>query len=263
MRFKLVLEAIEGKKVLPINYQYPLSSAIYKILDKADSEYAQFLHHEGYGKGYKFFCFSDIRCPFKIEKDRLYLKEKEIGIYVSFHFPEAMKFFVQGLFASQQIDIADKKSKQSFTVKSIEAVVNPLEELKINEFANVELKPISPLVIGLKNERWHYDYLSPENFRFTELFTYNWREKIKTFFGETTAKDALLIVIPAFYKNPCRSRLITIKNDTTQETKIRGFVNFKLQIQAERRFIDLLLNVGGGLYNSQGMGCLEIINHNQ
>ena len=263
MRFKLVLETLGGDKILPINYQYPLSSAIYKILAKADAEYASFLHTEGYGKGYKFFCFSDIRCPFKIEGDRLYLKENTIEVHIGFQFPEAMRNFVQGLFASEKIDISDHKSKQSFIVKSIESKINPLEEFKDNEFVNLTLKPMSPLVVGLKNDRWHFDYLSPEHSRFVELFTYNWREKIKTFFGESIATNALLIVKPLFYKMPCRARLITIKQGRPEETKIKGYINFKLEVQAERRFLDLLLNVGGGLYNSQGMGYLEVINNNQ
>ena len=262
MRFRVVLEAYEGNNILPINYQYPLSSAIYRIINKSDEEYAHFLHSEGYGKGYKFFCFSDIYCPFRIVGDRLHLRENEIELKVGFQLPEAMRNFVQGLFASEKIDIADKKSKQSFKVKAIESIPNPLECHKDIEFVNIELKPISPLVVGVKNINWHYDYLSPEDSKFIEMFTYNWREKIKTFFGEEVAKTALLMVKANFFRMPCRSRLITIKMDTTQETKIRGFVNFKLQIQAERRFIDLLLNVGGGLYNSQGMGCLDVINNN-
>jgi len=42
MRFKLSLERRAGDQ-LPINYQYPLSAAIYKILARGDGEYAQFL----------------------------------------------------------------------------------------------------------------------------------------------------------------------------------------------------------------------------
>lgn len=61
MIFQLILNKNKSNAVIPINYQYPLSAAIYKILQKGDSEYAQFLHEEGYGKGYKFFTFSDLK----------------------------------------------------------------------------------------------------------------------------------------------------------------------------------------------------------
>ena len=45
MRFKITLQSISGSQI-PINYQYPLSSAIYKILAKGYASYAQFLHEE-------------------------------------------------------------------------------------------------------------------------------------------------------------------------------------------------------------------------
>lgn len=66
MRFLLFLQCNKRGEVLPINYQYPLSAAIYKIPDQADAEYAAFLRKSGYGKGFKLFTFSDIGCPFRI-----------------------------------------------------------------------------------------------------------------------------------------------------------------------------------------------------
>ena len=106
--------------IIPINYQYPLSSAIYKILAKGDTEYAAFLHEKGYKKGLKLFSFSQLNVPFKIQGDRLRLLSNEVEFQVSFHIPEAMENFVKGLFQSETIDIADKKSKVSFKVKSVE-----------------------------------------------------------------------------------------------------------------------------------------------
>lgn len=260
MRFKVILETIGGEKILPINYQYPLSAAIYRIISKGDVEYAQFLHDRGYGKGYKFFCFSDIRSPFSVKGDRIHLRNNIVEFKVAFHLPKAMKNFVQGLFASERIEIADNKTKQSFSVKTIEGIVNGVDNYLPKEFVNVALRPISALVVGVKNEKRHYDYLHPEDDKFIEMFTYNWREKIKTFYDQEVANDALLIVEKEYYPNPPKSRLITIKADTSAETKVRGFVNFKLRIQAERSYVDLLLNTGAGLYNAQGMGCMEVVN---
>ena len=65
MRFKILLSPISTPSVIPINYQYPLSAAIYKVLDKADSDYAAFLHKKGYRaagslKNFKLFTFSDL-----------------------------------------------------------------------------------------------------------------------------------------------------------------------------------------------------------
>ncbi|HLR37153.1 MAG TPA: hypothetical protein VK084_03825, partial [Chitinophagaceae bacterium] len=100
MQFKIRLIAEEGGS-LPFNYQYPLSAAIYKILAKGDKDYAQFLHEEGYGKGYKFFTFSDLRLKFKKKGDRMQLLDKSVSFRVHFQLPEASQTFIQGLFQSE------------------------------------------------------------------------------------------------------------------------------------------------------------------
>lgn len=66
----------------------------------------------------------------------------------------------------------------------------------------------------------------------------------------------MMEVIPA--KQPFKSRLITIKADTPEQTKIRGWMNFTLKVTAERRFVELLLNAGVGVYNSMGSGCVGV-----
>ncbi len=67
MRFNLRLHT-EKFSLVPFNYQYPLSAAIYKIIQSADHAFAAFLHDTGYGKGhksFKLFTFSDIKTPFR------------------------------------------------------------------------------------------------------------------------------------------------------------------------------------------------------
>lgn len=83
MRFLIKLFALNYPAVLPLNYQYPLSAVIYKILRRADQEYASFLHETGYRaanslKSFKLFTFSDIKTPFKIKKI-VYGQELEIN----------------------------------------------------------------------------------------------------------------------------------------------------------------------------------------
>jgi CRISPR-associated endoribonuclease Cas6 len=58
---------------------------------------------------------------------------------------------------------------------------------------------------------------------------------------------------------PFQSRLITIKADTPEATRIRGWMNFGLKVTGERRFVELLINAGAGVYNAQGMGYVEVI----
>lgn len=261
MRFSIILTVKDGN-LLPINYQYPLSAALYRIISKGDANYAQFLHEKGYGKkgkGFKLFTFSQLNVPFKIIGDRLNILGNEVSFHISFHLPKAMESFVKGLFQSESIDIADTKSKMTFIVKSVESLPNNLLGYKENEIVSLDIKPISSIVVGIKNERENYDFLSPEDPRFIDSFIFNWRSKITTCYDETLTKDALLIVevIPMPY--PPKSRLITIKANTIAETKIKGWMNFGLKITSEKRFAELLLNSGAGVYNSMGCGCVEVI----
>lgn len=257
MRFLIKLEKKQGEQI-PINYSYPLSAAIYRVIAKGDVEYADFLHGQGYGKGFKLFTFSQLNGPFKLAGDRLSLSGPEASFQVAFHLPEAMESFVKGLFQSERIDIADKQSKISFSVKSVESLPNPLQQFKENELVNIQLKPLSPIVAGLQNDKGNYDFLSPEDPRFVESLVYNWRSKISTCYDEQTAADALLMMDIISMKYPFKSRLMTIKANTPEQTRIRGWMNLGLKLTGEKRFVELLLNAGAGVYNSMGCGCVDI-----
>lgn len=261
MVFNITLNHI-GKLpgIIPVNYAYPLSSALYRIIAKGNSGYASFLHETGYGKkGLKLFTFSQINCPFKIEGDRMYLLDNELLFQAAFHLPPAAENFIKGLFLSETIDIADKISRGCFTVKSVESLPDPLHQYKENEIISVQLKPLSPLVAGIPNEQGNYDFLAPGDPRFAGSIAHNWRTKITACYGETTASAALLVAEVAPMQQPFKSRLITIKANTPEQTKIRGWYNFRLKVTAEKRFVELLLNAGSGVYNAMGCGCVEII----
>ncbi|GAA4317889.1 CRISPR-associated endoribonuclease Cas6 [Compostibacter hankyongensis] len=266
MRFNLTLNTQENNSLLPANYQYPLSAAIYRIIQRGDAAYASFLHDKGYQqagslKAFKLFTFSSLKIPFKIEGDRFRLLSDRAELVVCFHLPEAAEHFIKGLFQSQTIEIADKKSRVCFIVEQVQALPSPCPSLKETDTAHCLLHPLSPVVCGLKNDRGYYDFLSPEHPDFVQLLLYNWKEKYKTVYGSESA-DAVFAnagMEVVFCKKPPKSRLITIKSGTPEETKIRGFVNFGLRVQGTAEALELLLNGGAGLYNSLGMGCIGVV----
>jgi CRISPR-associated endoribonuclease Cas6 len=208
MRFQLALHTANKIAKIPVNYQYPLSAAIYRIIAKGNAQYVSFLHEKGYGKGFKLFTFSDVRCPFKINGDRLLLLSNKAEIIICFHLPEAADTFIKGLFMSQQIDIADKKSKTRFTVTQVESLENPLDPFHKNDEVELLLKPLSPIVCGLKNEKGNYDFLAPSDDRYEEMLFLNWEEKCKAVFekeevGQIMESSFIQILL---YKNPPKSR---------------------------------------------------------
>lgn len=260
MRIQLTIRTEKNGSIIPVNYQYPLSSAIYKIIQNADSAYSAFLHEKGYGKGFKLFSFSDLETPFKIIGDRLLLLTDTARLTICFHLPRAAETFIKGLFMSQQIDIADKKNKTVFIVQNVEVINNGLENYKDEEFIESVLKPVSPIVCDLKNEKGENVYLSPEDDRYEEMIYKNWQEKVRSVLDKPEAdylmNDAFVRVL--YLKKPPKSRLVTIKSDTIAETKIRGFSNFLIEIRGRKEVLEILLNAGVGRFNAQGMGCVEI-----
>jgi len=260
MRFKILLYNTDNNNIIPINYQYPLSAALYKIIAKGDAQYASFLHEVGYGKGFKLFTFSQLNVPFKIEGDRLRLIGNEMAFQVAFHLPKAAENFIKGLFQSeQQLEIADTKSRSRFAVKSIVSLPDHLQSFLANEIVSSTLQLLSPVVAGLHNEKGQYEFLSPEDPRFADNLIYNWRSKIASCYDETIAAAAVLILKVKPAGKPYKSRLVTIKYGKPEETKIRGWLNLYLEVTAEKRFVELVLNAGVGVYNSQGMGYVEVV----
>jgi CRISPR-associated endoribonuclease Cas6 len=270
MRFNLALHTDRPYAVLPINYQYPLAAAIYKIIDCADEKYADFLHNHGYHlenslKGFKLFTFSDIRTPFHIHDDRLILDGTNAEVQIAFHLPEAAENFIRGLFINRQLDIADHISRTSFHVQQVESVALWPDGSKTVIFpASIHLQPLSPLVVGRKNERGHYDFLSPETSGFTTWLLHNWKEKYHIVYPDEDTEEVFssikMEVITGHYSP--RSRLITIKAHTKEETKIRGYTHFNLRVTIHSvegiKAIELAMNAGLGQYNSMGMGCINI-----
>ena len=263
MRFRLTLNTTDRFPALTLNYQYPLSAVIYKILQRADEAYASFLHQQGYRHGsktFKFFTFSDIRTPFTIRGDRLLMKTNKAELIVCFHIPGAAETFIKGLFLNQQIEIADSKSKVAFTIEQVVAENSPVGASGSRE---VLLQPMSPIVVSSKNEQGNYDYLSPEDKGYSELLINNLMDKYAAANVDSTNELATLrsaiTITPVYFSHTPRHRLIAIKEGTSAETKVRGYDKFKLRMQAPREVIELALNAGIGSYNAIGMGSVEVV----
>ena len=266
MRFTLTLAALSLSQRLTLNYQYPLSAAIYKIIQRADADYASFLHEQGYrhgGKSFKLFTFSDLRTAFDILGDRLVMKTTTASLTICFHVPDAAENFIKGLFMNQRLDIADSRDKASFTVQQVTAEKTPI----ITDNEQVLLQPMSPVVVGRKNERGNYDYVSPADADFADLVINNLIDKyaatIETGDQELQNLRSTVAVQPVFFNLPARRRLLTIKAGTAAETKVRGYDKFRLRIHAPADLIAMALNTGIGTHNAMGMGCVEVVLNQQ
>jgi len=267
MRFQIKFR-LEGKRqVMPLNYQYPLSSWIYKVLEKGDAELAGFLHREGYKlenqKTFKLFTFSQLRFPYKTYKiikgtDRMELWSRNAWLTIVFQLPQPAEKFIMGLFRDQAVSIGDKISQLAMEVESVEAVKEP--EI-IN--GSVRISLLSPIVITETRPEQKYEtYLSPMDENYAGLFFHNLLDKHKLFSEEFAAIDPFAkdngLVFECLTKSP-KEKLQTIKAFTPDEVKVRGY-QYEFTITAPPALIQTGLNSGFGAMNAMGFGCGEVIN---
>lgn len=111
MRLKLVMSSLDKKLAIPINYQHPLSAAIYRILGSASSEYSRFLHDNGYlsekGRAFKLFTFSCLYVPQAKVRNHFFVSNNasHCTLFVSSPLPDDfMQNFVSGLFLNTVLE---------------------------------------------------------------------------------------------------------------------------------------------------------------
>ena len=129
MRFIVCLSPAQIPAVIPINYQYELASWLYKVIERADSDFSHWLHEQGYiqnGKRFKLFCFSNLKVrPFEVRGDRFVIKSRKVKLSLSFYMPPSAGTFIQGVLADQKVRLGDKKSQAEFRLESIQRLPEP------------------------------------------------------------------------------------------------------------------------------------------
>jgi CRISPR-associated endoribonuclease Cas6 len=254
MRFKITFSRTGKQRMLPMDYQYYLSAWIYKVIEKADREFSEFLHSEGYSAGhrrFKLFNYSPLdfgkpvlwkeKSLFEIINDRLSLK-------VSFLMSDAAEKFIIGLFNNQEAYIGDQFNGLELSVSQIERLPDP----EISE--TMLYRAVSPVVVSRLSEGDHYaQYLSPEEPGYCDLL----RNHFVTKYGIVPHVEPLPEQFEFNFRlmSDPRSKLVTMKPYTPQQSKLRGYIyDFELTAPAE---IHRLLLASGVEKGSMGFGWCE------
>jgi len=269
MRIQLTLTPKERECIFPINYQYPLSAALYKILSSGSPEYATFLHKRGYlspsGKPLKLFTFSRLWSPnIKRFQSSLIIRNFDPCrlMITSPMLEDFVQNFVFGLFERQTLEIGGPHSVGRFLITNVETLPEP-------EFGHsVIFKCLSPIVLTTmhiyKNKLTPY-YLRPNDERLNQAIQHNLMNKHQTIFGHSPADDELTFALDQEYVKrkggyDKLSKLITIKEgSTSQETKVKAFIApFKLT--GSTALMRVAYECGLGDKNSLGFGMIEKVN---
>lgn len=264
MRFRILMEPEGRERIIPINYQYEMMSAIYSLLSKADSEYAQTLHDKGYTsdiKRFKLFCFSNLIAPnrgiapIKVkagngEQSRLKLNGDRIYWHIAFALPEGMQKFIQGLFVDQQIRIADSLGGVTFRITEVQ-----LEPDLEKEDGSKECQTISPICVSKKVEgKQTATYLSPTEEGYEEALLTGLLERYKAINGKEFEGERYCRL--TIVGNAPQSKLITIKAGTDQQTKVKGF-NYYFNIELPHELFVIAYNSGLGEKCGMGFGMIR------
>jgi CRISPR-associated endoribonuclease Cas6 len=262
MRFELSFEFKgNGPFILPVNYQYPLSAWIYKVIHHGDNEFAGWLHEKGYmdkTRQYKLFTYSQLNIDqFSIDKDRLKIHNPKATLQISFFANEAAEPFIKGLFTQQLGSIGDQKSRVDFSVNQISRMPEPvLGETMI-------FKTLSPVIISKTQEDRTLapEYLHPEDKDFARIMHDNLVNKYTAWMMNSAGNTLIMNDANGFeFKtlSPPKSRLITIKANTPQQTRIRGYT-MKFSLKTSLPLLKMGYYAGFGEKNSLGFGCVGVV----
>ena len=256
MRLKLILSPQENPTYVPINYQYQLSAAIYKVLAKASPAYADFLHQRGYpapsGKLLKLFTFSRLWIP-NVRRQGTKLTAGRRSSWIlqvaSPMLDEFVQNFVLGLFESTEIVVAGGR----FFIEQVETL--PMPEFK----ETTHFKCLSPIVVSTMRERggklMPY-YYRPHDPALSEAIRQNLLQKHEAIHQCPPDDERLSFTIPEGYKP--KSRLITLKEGTPEETQIKAFETY-FDLTGSVELMRVAWECGVGEKNSQGFGMVEVV----
>lgn len=257
MRFRLKLEVLHSVKgnAMPINYQYELSSAIYKIIAKSDMNFAQWLHDNGFeynNKNFKLFSYSWLNVPrytIDKERERLIINSDFVEWHISFLPEISTQQFIKGLFEDQFIEISDNISGVIFKVKEIQLMPT------IEYASEMEFITISPICVSFRNEFGSTDYLSPKAPNYKEGLLSGLLSKYSAFYGDDCqmVQNIDFQVIGQF-----KPVLVKIKANTPAQTFVKAY-NYRFKLSLPEPLMHIAYNCGLGEKCSMGFGMIKVV----
>ncbi len=259
MRLKLTLSCKKGA-VIALNNRYELSAILYKIIEKADSEFADWLHNKGYtsdGRNFKLFTFGFLDAyPYvkdPNDKGVQITKEGKVTWEISFCVDKIIENFVAGLFQDASFEFkAGFQEKVNFRIENVEILPPPVFT------ETMRYSTVTPILIGKKNDNSkHETYLSPLDEGFEAIFIHNLKGKVKAVQGDAfeDADVSFRLLSPP---DKVRKKAFTIYKKDIAPMKYIPFV-FDFEVNMPVSWQQILYFSGGGQDNALGIGMCKNI----
>ncbi|MEW6066759.1 MAG: CRISPR-associated endoribonuclease Cas6 [Nitrospirota bacterium] len=293
MRVQLTLIPVSKKAVLPVNYNYFLTSLIYKIIKNSSEDYSRFLHDEGYRpenskKGFKLFTYSMLTSKkFKIGGENIVFLNSHIQWQISSPVDDFIQHLVTGVFSEGQEIKIRPGSNSSISLNSLNGLsglndlnhflIERVETLPRPEFkGTMQFTCLSPITIskvavlnGLNSlnglsglnglnrlNRLNCHYLRPWEEGFSEAIKNNLMKKYKLVNGQDMEDSDFEIKIDTDYMNKKNGKIT--KNINFKGTNIIGFMA-PFEVRGNPELIEIGYEAGFGEKGSMGFGMVKEI----
>ncbi|MBQ8424136.1 MAG: CRISPR-associated endoribonuclease Cas6 [Coprobacter sp.] len=255
MRFKLVL-TVQSEftgNVLPVSYQYELTSCVHRILTEDRVAYEQWLGMNGFlpemNTRYKLMSVSNLYIPkIKVEEDRLCILAKRVQLWISTMPERGTEEFIQRAFLGREILLGDRRSQVAFKIDEIHKS-EPVEYTETMSYLS-----LSPIVISCMRNNRSFEYIGPDCPDYEEFLMQSILEKYQYFYGKEFPYEfdfKLELIAPPKRKG------IFIKRFTREESKVIGYM-YKFKLTLHPILQELIHKTGLGDKISLGFGCIEI-----
>lgn len=257
MRIKLEFGEKGKEYIIPLPYNRFLQAALYNSLKPA---LANFLHEKGYeidGRTYKMITFSKLLGYAKYRPEKVLVFNSPIKWHISTPIDEVCEALASYLF-----------NIGTLRVGSVALPINSLSmEKVVIKDNNITVKSLSPIVAYSTMTRVsgqpYTCYFSPEQKDFEEIISDNAKRKLLAFL-ESPRKPEW---IPAMNKNDVLALSPIMITSVNKPKKV--IVNYKgiiieaydgiFNLSGDPLLLQILMETGMGSKNTQGFGCLELI----
>ncbi len=267
MRISIKLKTI-GSNYLPINYNYPLSSIIYRLLKFGSPEFSEYLHSIGFktnGKSYKLFTFSLKFQYGNIINDFFELSSPYLTLDVSSPLIDNfIKNVVIGSLKSGKIELFYKGNYTQLSIEQMEEI--PMPSLS----GSLKFKLESPLVLSTvqtrnnKPTQHFFEYYEDIN-EINRVFNNNLINKYELIYNKRYTGEHLKFAwlndyIQKRIKNQkSLKRLIKIEKPNIPTINIIAN-NIPFMLEGNTELMKVGYDSGFGEKNSLGFGMVKPIN---
>ena len=270
MRLRVTL-SLEKPLFLPLNYQDKLTGVVYAFLERANPEYARFLHDDGYplpgecgAKRFKLFCFSPLLCARRrIEEGALRLGPGTAEWLIASPLEEFLVEFAGGLMAMDELHVGREvlpiAGAETLPAPAFGSPLDPPFGAKARfaeaRFAEARFKCLSPIVAATASAgRDTPDYLRPWDARLGEHLRRNLVNKYAALHGKFPADERLCVTFDDEYLKTHRgTKLICYKG-----TEVVGSFA-PLTLCGSTALIETAYDCGLGEKNAAGFGMIEVL----